>query len=255
MSSFRQVLGSSISVALSLYAAALGSLTWFMARLGYWNKSMIGTIVLWFLFTGLRYFLQVADVGSETGFFRKRIVKLVGVASVIELFLNVRTFSLPVEIILQLALAVLITLKSFSDTRDEFKSASRLLGGSLFIIFMWAAIATAKNLIENWSEIDPKGVISLYLAPIWLSVGSLSCIYLFALYIGYELAFMRLKIASGGTPVSWRAKLGIMVGFKGRISQIRDFNDSLLRSSAVLGSFSDARQGVKDFKESRDTSH
>ncbi len=239
-------------MALSLYAAVLGSLTWFMARLGYWDKSMIGTVILWFLFTGMRYFLQVTDVGSQRGFFRKRIVKLVGVASVIELFLNARTFSLPVEITLQLALAILITLKSFSDTRDEFKSASQLLGGILLIIFMCAAAGTVKNWIENWGEIESRSLISLYLAPIWLSIGSLFCIYLFALYIGYELAFVRLKISSGGTPVSWRVKLGIMAGFKGRISQIGDFNGSVLRRSAAVGSFSDARQEVKNFRKARD---
>ncbi|MGM9337558.1 hypothetical protein [Streptomyces murinus] len=239
-----------IFTALALYGALLFGLTWLVAQFGYWDSSLIGAVGFWFLFTGFKSFLQSADTGSKDGFFRERAVELVGLAAFFEFFLNIRTFSLPVEFFLQLVLAFLFLMRTVSKTKEELKSVSRLLGSLLALAILWLVVATIDNLVDHRSDIEVHDVIALYLVPIWLTVGSLPYIYLLSLYGGYESVMVRMR-ASEDPPVSWRAKLGVMVGLKGNLRQIHDFVGVWSRRAGVTGSFSGARRIVKEFKEAR----
>jgi hypothetical protein len=211
----------------------------------------VGAVGFWFLFTGFKIFLQSAEAGSKDRFFRERTVELVGLAAFFEFFLNIRTFSIPVEIVLQPVLVFLILMQIVNKTKEEFRAASRLLGVTLAIVIAWLVAATVKNLVDHWDEIEVHDVIALYLVPIWLTIGTLPYIYLLAFYSGYEQVFMRMQNTEGA-PASWGAKFGVMAELRGDLRQIHDFSGIWSGRAALARSFGGARQVVKDFKETRE---
>lgn len=94
------------------YMVIIAGLTWVVDRLGYWDPSLIGAVVFWFLFTGFGLFIQILDAIQKPGFFRERIVELIGAGAFFEFFLNIQTFNIPTEIVLQLGLAILVMLQA-----------------------------------------------------------------------------------------------------------------------------------------------
>src|SRR5690242_10487997 len=72
----RQLITPKLSIPLTLYAGLVLLMVWAAASLGYWDTSLVGAVVFWFLFTGFKHFLNSMDAGAKKGFFREKVLEL-----------------------------------------------------------------------------------------------------------------------------------------------------------------------------------
>ncbi|HEX8080339.1 MAG TPA: hypothetical protein VF557_09025 [Jatrophihabitans sp.] len=247
----KQLGNSKLLVPLLTYMVIIAGLTWVVDRLGYWDPSLIGAVGFWFFFTGFGLFIQSMDAIQKPGFFRKRIVELIGAGAFFEFFLNIRTFSIPVEIVLQLGLAVLVMLQVVSASKDEFKPVHRAINVVLLGVLLWLVVATALYLASHWHELNPHDVVASFLVPVWLTVAALPYLYLVALVGTYESVFLRMR-SQVDTPASWAAKLGVIVQLRGHPRRLSEFRGMWPRRAGEAASFRGAQQVVRDYEADRD---
>jgi hypothetical protein len=247
----RQLLHPMLLFPLLLYVATLVALTRLASMLNIWSTSLIGPIILWFVFTGFGYFLHSPDAAKEPHFFRMRALEAVGVAAALEFFLNIRTFPIYVELLLQPVVVTLVVLKVVSGTEESYAPARKLL--SIFAAIGGIALVglTIVNIARHGSEIDGRELWQSLILPIWLTVGALPYIYLLAVFAGYEIVFRRMSSQSKSPGRLALAKLAVVCALKGRTGQISDFRGYRLAQAADAQGFRPALQAVKMFQKER----
>lgn len=145
LSALRQLTSAKILIPLLLYVGLVAGLAYGVDWLGYWSSSLIGATVFWFLFTGFKYFMQINETGKE-GFFRERLLEVIGLAAFFEFFMNVETFSLWIELAIIPAMATLVGMQVVSKTDEKLASARKLMsfligiGANRFRRAVWCCV-------------------------------------------------------------------------------------------------------------------
>jgi hypothetical protein len=86
-------------VALAGWMAGLAALA---HRVDLWKIDVLSDTVVWFVTVGMAFYFSLDKI-AEDGWFRRTVRRTVGVAVFVEVFVNLRVFSLPVELVLALS--------------------------------------------------------------------------------------------------------------------------------------------------------
>jgi hypothetical protein len=85
------------------------------------------------------------------------------------------------------------------------------------------------NLASGWSELDKGHILRLLVLPLWLTLGVIPYLYLLALWIGFEHAFLRINLASDNGPSRQRSKLALIAALHGRAAKAHAFGGGWAR--------------------------
>jgi hypothetical protein len=90
--------------------------------------------------------------------------------------------------------------------------------------------------------------------PIWLTVGILPVIFMVALLSHYELLFMRLGFATSDPQVLRRSRRAAVLGLRLHNTAVGQFGGAWLQKLVNAETSRAARQVVKDYRRSRESS-
>jgi hypothetical protein len=127
----------------------------------------------------------------------------------VEVFVNLVVFPLPIELALVPIVTFLTMLAAFSGMKPEWAPAGRLVDGTLgwigiaLLSYVGGRLATDPGLLNETAGLR-------FLLPVWLSLGVLPYIYLLALYLGYDAAFRRINLNCADRATRWRAKRALV---------------------------------------------
>ena len=95
---------------------------------------------------------------KSVGFFRDTALRTLGLTAFVEFFINVESFHLVIELILQALLILVFGMLAVASNDAEHRQLKRLLEGFLTLVGLSLIVATAWRLGQNWSTVD-KGVL------------------------------------------------------------------------------------------------
>lgn len=234
-----------------LYLGIETGLVWLAALIGLWDFHLLSATILWVAFSGVGLLFSVNEAGEDPQFFRKRTRQIVAGAAFYEFFLNIKSFSLPIELILVLVVSVVAMMQVLAISRAEFTNLRKPLNIFLSLIGLGLLAATLVDLIANWKAVDFEVLGQTLLLPVWLTLATLPYIYFLALFAGYELAFMRMERLNNRRKPSVRSRLAVVIELKGRVTDVHAFGGLRGRSTAQSNSFGEARKEVKGFISDR----
>ena len=168
-------------IVLAAWTAGLCALA---STVGLWMTDVLSDTAVWFLTVGMAFYFSLDKV-AEDGWIGRTIRRAVGTAVFVEAFVNLRVFSLPVELVLVPVVTFIVLLGVVAERDDEHRAVHRLVQGVLAIIGVLFVVYVVVSLIG-----DPKpGETSRkLLLPVWLTISAMPLIYLVGLWSAYELA-------------------------------------------------------------------
>lgn len=247
----KQLFLSKLTALLALFVASIVAAVCIAHSLGLWTSSLAGATVLWFLFVGFAWFINLNDAGNDPDFFRKRFLETLGISALFEFFLNAQSLPLALELPLQTVVVLLAAVSAYAATKEETKPVatfgSVLLGITATGLFLFTVI----RLATTWSDVDKSALLNELLMPIWLTASVIPILYAFALFMIYESLFLRMSFLNERSPASCRAKVGTILGLRGALVDVAQFRGVPVRLAARAKSVRDARGAVAQFKHER----
>ena len=219
---FSALLQWQLLVPLLLYVVWVTVVVGGAARIGLWRPDLLKPTVLWMVLAGLGLFFRFSEAITDPGFFRRVLVRTVGVVAVVEYVANFASFPLLVEIPTQ-AMAVVFSLALVGDD-PKHAPARKLANGYLGTLGLSAVVWTAWRVVSEWQDIDIAVLVWEFLLPIWLTPPTLAYVYLVAVWAAYDSAFRQMRFSAEGRNL-FRQKLAVVLRVAGRRSVLR-----LLRS-------------------------
>jgi len=215
-------------------------------RVGLWTMDVLSDTVVWFVTVGLAFYFSLGKV-AEDGWFRRTLRRAVGVAVFVEVFVNLRVFSLPVELVLVPLVSVIAVLGAFSEGKDEYKAVRRLATFLLSVLGVVFLVYVAVSLVD-----DPKvgETTRKLLLPVWLTIGVMPLIYLVGLWSAYEQAFLRIGFQTDDPASRRRAKRALARAVKWRAADAGGFAGHWIYDLAHAESSQAARAVMRRFRAS-----
>ena len=242
---------SKVGVTLAIFLAYTAAVVWMMSRLKLWDASLVGSTVLWMLLVGFAWFLNLSEADKDPRFIRRHVLEAVAVGAFLEVYVNLAVLSIPLEFVFQGFLIFVVMLNVVAKQEERYKPVARLTSGILIFAGIGVFVYATVQLAIDWSELDFRNIVNQFLLPIWLTLAAVPCIYLIALYAGYESLFMHMRFWNDDRRPNWRALAGTMVELRGSLTDIGGFRGMAAKPAAQTSSFTTARQAAQTSKRER----
>ena len=247
----RLVFASRITIALGLYTAICLGAIWLMWQIGLWDWSLTGSTILWFLLVGFSLFFSFDNAAKDPRFFRRRLREVVSVGVLLEVYVNLAVFSLPVEFVLQFFILLVALVGLVGELEKKLAPISRASRVILLAAGLLIFVFTTIKLVSHWRDLDYFNILDQFLLPLWLTAVAIPVIYLIALFAGYELLFKNLTWWNDHRRPSWRALLGVTLQLRGSLRDVNEFRGTASQQAARAKTVRTARSIVVEFKRTR----
>ncbi len=248
----RAFLNWRIQAPLVVYAIYIALCIWIARGLGLWNASHLKDTILWFLLAGIPLLFNVNQAGKNARFFRDTARSTVELGVFFSFFVNLVSLSLVGELILQILLAVLVGTRSVAASDRQYEMVKRLVDILLLIIAVTLSVYTARSLYNQRESTDFDGVVQSLLMTIWLPLVSLIFLFCFALFVTYELAFIRMDLGGRNPrPSTLRDKLALIAVLKTNIRDVHAFTGGWGGQVKAASTFRGALNEVRAFRANR----
>jgi hypothetical protein len=213
-----------------------------MSRFDLWKRSVLKDTVIWCVFTGLVLLTNaVTEAPKDPAFFKRVFVELVSVSVFVTFLYDIRTFSLPVELVLQPVLAMVVMTLAFSKTDAKHASVQSCLNYLLIILILGVLCVAIWVTFQDYDQVDVAGLLRSFVLPIALTLYALPLVYLFAVYALYEVLFIRMKFRNGRKPVPLGVRVAVLITFRLDLYAINSTCVQCLSQIARSESYKEAR--------------
>lgn len=204
----------------SLLTIYVGLIVFSLNSISLWNWSLFKDTVFWHFSFAVVTFFNITKVESF-GFFKTILIDCFKWTIFIEFLVNFYTFNLMVEIILFPFVVFISLIYAFSQTDKKNEPASKFFYGILLLIgTTYLAYAIYKTVIDYQSVFNFQSFNSLIL-PILLTLMVLPFFYFLAVYMQYEVIYIRAQFFTNDEIKQKELKRQIFVSAKLNLNKIR----------------------------------
>ncbi len=254
----RVAFGKTIVVPASAMLAYIAAVVFAASRVGLWEVRLIGATLAWMVASALLGFFKVLRIPEERHYFRAALRRSFEITALVDIYVNLFVLPLWAELILvpfATLLAAMVAVaeispelagKDYDTTRSCLKSLMGIFGIALLL---YATIHVANDLSSS-SGLSHLGK-SLIL-PLWLNLALIPFMFLLAIRLVYETAFVMLGFPANTTRASVRrARLALLLSVGARPYVLGEFGAPWpyrLNHARTLG---DARKVAAELRAER----
>jgi hypothetical protein len=247
----------------SLHLAVLALLGWVVvvcyvgSKVGDWNWNLAKDTATWVVVSGCASIFAALQAGKEEHFFRRSVLATLSVAGVMQFLMGMETFSLWVELLLQLVVFILVVVGSFAGRQPETRPVQVFFYAVLLLIWLWVVVGTVRALLGSWDEIDVEQAALTLAFSFWFPLAMLPFVYVLGLVLAYDSVFRRLAIHNNFRDPPRRVKVAMLVGLHGDLRAVNDLPSRVAHYAPIAQSdtFREALQNVEAYKAAREESH
>lgn len=230
---------------ISIYGAYLTFSLVAASKIGLWQWELLKDVIIWFFFSGVAMLLGFDEAGKDSRYVQKKLKSIFGVAVFYGFFVNIATFSIPVEIVVQFFIAMVVLAANFMKREPKNKDSIRVFEFALACFGVYLCSHTVAYFIRNWDDTDTLLLARSLALGFWMPVAALPFVAFFSRYAAYSSLFNRMKYANNKREPGIGAKIGTVLTLRGSYPDINGLNiisgRALSRSKSVRQAMANAR--------------
>ena len=248
----RALLKPQILLSLAAMVAWVGLELWVGVRFALWSATLVKGTILWTLGSAAVLLFNCAQLESDRDdlrFLRRTIIATVCVAALVEFFVNLYVMSLPRELIFQIVVAVPSLMVAVAGQKPEYKSAKVSCEWALAMIGFAVVGFSAQQIFLDWHQLDARELVLDFALPVWLTVGFVPFLYLFSIYVAYDVVFHRISRENTHRWSRCRSWLAVLSALHLRVGAVRELAGygHFIRKLGEAQTFAAARGVVAEF--------
>ncbi len=201
-----------ISLVLVGFYAYIAALVWLASKAGLWNSDLLKETISWGIISGLALVFSVTGA-DDPAFFKKAMGRTLAATVLIEFFLGLVSFSLPVEMLIQ---PVILLLVGVEIAAKNDPSAARVASCVNLLLVIAGFAFAAGTVFVIWHdrkviEWDHQFLILGMLA--WLPLGALPFLYPLTWGMSYGVLVRMVRWKRDERPVPFSVRAAVIVGF------------------------------------------
>ena len=254
--SFREVIRAlfnrSIVTMLLLYLAYSGLVVWLALLVGAWSMDLLKDTILIALTVGFPMVFNATSISDGGSLTRKTVRDVLGLSAILVFYVNLTSLSIIGELVIQTVASFAVMMSVFAKHQGgKSLVIARFMDGLLVVIGLFLLAVTTAELVNGWPNIEELAGIGFTLAmSIWLPLGLLPFIYVLAFYAACESLFVALKFFNDRKTPRWKARMAILLGFRGSVRYASNFTGHWRYEIASLTTYPEARRVMGEYRSS-----
>lgn len=219
-----------------------------------WDTALVGETVLWFVISATGMMFSLTKLDDDPRFFTHLAVRTLAVSGFVAGVVNLFVFPLWAELILAPILGLLAgvtALAAATAGNSDNELAGRVAGSLLALIGVGFLVYVVVKLASDWSLALGKEVGRDLALPVWLSLGWLPYLFVTALFMVYELAFMRIGFATDDADARRRASRAVLLECRLNVHDVAGLGAPWLGRLVRARSMDSARRLLVNYKRER----
>jgi len=163
-----------------------------LSKMGVWKANLIKDTIFWTFGTAFILMINARKATHDDKYFKTILLDSIKFIIILEFVVNFYTFSFWVELLLMPLLCFVMLIGVVAETEKEHMPVKKvsdfiLSGFGLFII-----VYSFIKITSNYKELATLDSLRAFILPPLLSFLYIPFLYFFALFMAYELLFVRL---------------------------------------------------------------
>jgi len=163
-------------------------------KVGSWDFTLLKDTVYWTLGVGAVLLVNVNQANQDSSYFKNLLFKNLKLIVILEFIVNYHTFNFFVEIFIFPLVTLFVLIAVFSEVKQEYRVVNKIANVILGIIGFIGLISGVVYIANNFTNFWVLDNLKNFLLPILLTITFIPFIYVTALYMAYELLYVRLGI-------------------------------------------------------------
>ncbi len=219
----RAFLDRRILVVTGVYAACIILTVLIALAFGLWNQGLVIETAIWFVAVGFPLVLSVPNAAKDRRYYRNAARSIFEIGAIFVFFVNLRTFSIAWEIVLQLLLVMLVGMLVVTEHDQQHERIRPALTVILSGVLLLLAVNTLVQLYGQRHSLDWHQTLLSFLLTIWLPLVTIGFLVPLAYVVEYESAFNWMRMGSLKQPPSLRDKLALIAALNLHLRDIHEF--------------------------------
>lgn len=164
------------------------------AFFGIWTSNILLDTILEVVFIGIPSIAIAAKARSVTSIFKQLVLPEISLGAFAAFYINIESFSLPVEIALQFLIIVLSCARPIAESRSNWKSSAKAINIMLALIGLGILVAVTYRLVNTWESIDWSIELQSLLMAVYYPILLLPFVVALGYYAAYDALSSRIRI-------------------------------------------------------------
>lgn len=162
-----------------------------------WNDSILREIVFFSLFTSISLIFKYASNNDRISSLKGIIEDTITASIIIEFYLQIYTFSYPIELLIQFLLAFFYLMGVYSKRETKDYERAYIVTQSIFYFLTASLLVYSIYMaIKHWENNFSSQTVASLLFPIIATIAYWPFLYVFSTICAYETWFVRIYFAS-----------------------------------------------------------
>lgn len=188
-----------------------------------WNVSLIKETIFWYFGNAFVSITYVDKINKEDDYFKKLMFKYLKLVTILEFVISAYSFSLSVELILVPIIIFASAMSAVASIKKEYYKVEKLFNGLLSSIGLAITLYALSQIFIHFNKFASIDNLTKFYIPPILTVLFSPFIYFFALYLSYEVLFLRLKYFIKNKKIIKYAKWRIAITFHIKLRELNRF--------------------------------
>ncbi|WP_313027586.1 hypothetical protein [Pseudomonas lopnurensis] len=210
---------------------------WLLSEMGMWDLTQIKNSVFWFFGVAVVSFFRLNKIADDSDYFKNAVKDNLKIIVFLQFLVSFYTFNIIVELVFVPFMALLGGLIAVSQRDEKHLRVYKALNKLLEFVGLMIIVYAAYRLLHEFQEFAQFQTFLDLAVPISLSILLLPLIYLFHVYMAYEIVFVRMSFFVKDEKVRSYAKKSAILNYKLNVLTLRRWADALSRENIVV--FSD----------------
>jgi hypothetical protein len=170
------------------------SIIYLLFRFRFWDLTLLKDSIYWFIGSGFIILFNLLKANKEKDFFKNMLRDNLKLILILGFIINIHQFGLVTELILLPILFFLAMMQVVAEREERTEKVKTLIE---WIFAIFGLIVLGFSIRDIW--VDFQGFVNIsnlesFLLPIILSITFIPFAYIVALYMNFELLFIRLGL-------------------------------------------------------------
>lgn len=165
-------------------------------NIGFWDISATKDTILWTFGSAFATFFSLNKVAKDSAYFKNVILYNIKFVLILEFVVNLYSFSLPAELIVMPIASFIVVANVLAETKPEYKRVNKLFNFALGAFGLYVLAFTFREIVLDFQNFATLKNLRDFLLPPLFSIVLLPFVYVMALFMQYEMFFVRIDIAN-----------------------------------------------------------
>ena len=214
----KQLFVKEILILTSLMLAYTYVILFVLSTIKLWNNTMTKEAIYWIFGVGFIILFNSNEVIKEESYFKKIIKEKFKLLIIIEFIVGLYVFGLLFELILMPIVILFSLLLGYTDVHKEHEDVRKFINLFFGILGFSYLLYSGYNIYHDVTSLANYYNLKLFLFPIFMTFLFIPFAYFIALFIQYEVLFLRIKRSFRDDEkmyryAKWRVLLSVNISF------------------------------------------